>query len=236
MAFVKLVGFDGSSIGSWAKVELHGLNDVADFADRACTRFASWGVNATQASLYRVEWTGEGDPDAAAVSAALSGNPLEQSRLLLDVRISPRSFVLVRKTVGAAASGACACLLSDHPRSLTSPRSPSFLLRAALRLVRADEARVFLHTPPSLRLVARDVLAAAQHWVTSLIIFRLGSGFMSDPAAVENSRLHGTSIAAGRLSGHAVPDTPHGSPPTTRRVLSYRDSNVARGDVFLKSD
>jgi hypothetical protein len=67
-----------------------------------------------EASLYRVEWTGEGDPDAAAVSAALSGNPLEQSRLLLDVRISPRSFVLVRKTVGAAASGACACLMSDH--------------------------------------------------------------------------------------------------------------------------
>ena len=127
MAFVKLVGSDGTAIGSWAKVELHAVNDVADFAKRACLEFPNWGADAAGISLYRVEWTGtgKGDPDVAAVSEALRGNPLEQSRLLLDVRISPRSFVLVRKIVGAAAAGACACLSSDHPRVLAYLFFPS---------------------------------------------------------------------------------------------------------------
>ena len=73
MAFVKLVGSGGIAVGSWAKVELHApALDVADFAKRACEEFPKWGVEAWEVSLYRVEWTGAGDPDAASESAALS--------------------------------------------------------------------------------------------------------------------------------------------------------------------
>ena len=64
MAFVKLVGLDGTAIGSWAKVGLGGVDDVADFAKRACLEFPFAQVTAAGVSLYRVEWTGAGDPDA----------------------------------------------------------------------------------------------------------------------------------------------------------------------------
>ena len=124
MAFVKLVGFDGSSIGSWAEVPLLEGDTVARFADRACTKFPNWGVNATQASLYRVEWTGEDVPSAEAERIALDGLLLQPTWSLARADIKSGTCVLVRKTVGAAASGACACLLSDHPRSLTSCSFP----------------------------------------------------------------------------------------------------------------
>ena len=47
MAFVKLVSSDGAPIGSWAKVELHAVNDVADFAKRACLEFPFSQVSQT---------------------------------------------------------------------------------------------------------------------------------------------------------------------------------------------
>ena len=124
MAFVKLVGLDGSSIGSWAKVELHGLNDVADFAKRACLEFPVWQVSAVEVSLYRVERTGKDVPSAEAERIALDGLLLQPTWSLDEADIKSGTCVLVRKTVGAAASGACACLLSDHPRSLTSCSFP----------------------------------------------------------------------------------------------------------------
>ena len=108
MAFVKLVGSDGIAVGSWAKVELHGSVDVADFAERACTKFPYSQVTASGVSLYRVEWTGAGDPDAAAERAALSGVHLPSRMTLDEAGIKPGSCVLLRKITGAAASGACA--------------------------------------------------------------------------------------------------------------------------------
>ena len=96
-------------IGSWAKVELKQGDIVADLADRACTKFRSWDADASQVSLHRVEWTGAGDPDAAAERAALSAKPLPSSLCLEETRGGPRLFILVRKTAGAAAACAYAC-------------------------------------------------------------------------------------------------------------------------------
>ena len=109
MAFVKLVGLDGTATGSWAKVGLGGNEYVADFAKRACLEFPFAQVTAAGVSLYRVEWTSAGDPDVAAERAALSAKPLQSRVTLEDAGIVPNSCVLVRKIVGAAGPGACAC-------------------------------------------------------------------------------------------------------------------------------
>ena len=99
MAFVKLVGLDGSAIGSWAEVPLLEGDTVARFADRACMKFPNWGVNATQASLYRVEWTGEDVPSAEAERLALDGLLLQPTWSLARADIKSGTCVLVRKTV-----------------------------------------------------------------------------------------------------------------------------------------
>ena len=105
MALVKLVD---PAIGSWAKVELREGDIVADLADRACAKFPNWGVNASQVSLYLVEWTGEDVPSAEAERIALDGESLQPTWSLTRARIVSNSCILVRKSSGAAAAGACA--------------------------------------------------------------------------------------------------------------------------------
>ena len=108
MAFVKLVGSDGIAVGSWAELSCLEGDTVARLAKRACEEFPVWRVTAVEVSLYRVEWTGAGDPDAAAERAALSGVHLPSRMTLDEAGIKPGSCVLLRKITGAAASGACA--------------------------------------------------------------------------------------------------------------------------------
>ena len=122
MAFVKLVRVDDSV--SWAEVELLEGDTVARLADRACAKFRSWDADASQVSLYLVERTGEDVPSPAAESAALDGKPLQPTWSLAHARIVPSSCILVRKTAGAAAAGACACMCWGRPAH-RSPSTPS---------------------------------------------------------------------------------------------------------------
>jgi hypothetical protein len=59
MSFVriKLAG-----VGSFAKLETRGDDDIADLAKRACSEFSHWGVNPGQVSLYLVSAGGEEEP------------------------------------------------------------------------------------------------------------------------------------------------------------------------------
>ena len=123
MAYVKLVSAAAES-SSWVEVEVHVSDDVADFADRACTKFRSWDADASQVSLYRVERTGEDVPDADAERTALNQESLQPTWSLARAGIAPNSCILVRKTAGAAA-GACACSWGGRSRTahLPLPRS-----------------------------------------------------------------------------------------------------------------
>ena len=89
----------------------------------ACTKFPVWRVSAVEASLYRVERTGKDVPSAEAERIALDGLLLQPTWSLDEADIKSGTCVLVRKAVGAAASGACACLstsLTHFSRSFAS--------------------------------------------------------------------------------------------------------------------
>ena len=82
-------------------------DDVADFAKRACKEFSSWDADVSRISLYLVERSGKDVPTANAEHAALGRESLQPTWTLEDARVVPNSCILVRKTAGAAAGGAC---------------------------------------------------------------------------------------------------------------------------------
>ena len=143
---MKLVGLDGCEIGSWAKVELRGGDSVARFAERACTKFPYSQVTASGASLHRVEWTGAGDPDAAAVSAALCRVHLPSRMTLDEAGIKPGTCVIVRKIVGAAAFTVAAGGGQGDVFEFSLPSPSAFFGRVAQRAALA--ARLCFTLPP----------------------------------------------------------------------------------------
>ena len=100
--FVKLVAPDGSALSSWAKVEVHAGDDVADLADRACTKFRSWNVDASQIACSLVTRSCEDKPSADEEAAALG---LEPTWSLTRAGVVPNSFLLVR--MHGSLAGAC---------------------------------------------------------------------------------------------------------------------------------
>lgn len=92
-AFVKLVGADGSAVGSWAEVELRDGDTVTQLAGRACAKYSNWGVNASEIACFLVARSGEDKPSADAEAAALS---LEPTWSLARAGVAPNCFLLVR--------------------------------------------------------------------------------------------------------------------------------------------
>ena len=107
MAFVRLVGADGSAVGSWAEVELLTGDTVARLADRACTKFPFWRVTAAEVSLFLVAAADADEPSAGTIAEIIADDDkrLRVNKSLSVANIHTGAWLVARVSAGAAAAG-----------------------------------------------------------------------------------------------------------------------------------
>ena len=91
-------------VGFFAEVSIAEGDTVSRLADRACTKFSHWGVNAGQIALYLVAAGGSKEPSGEAISAVLSsGERLGVGLSLEEAGIPSGAWLVARKAAGGGA-------------------------------------------------------------------------------------------------------------------------------------
>ena len=93
--FIARVIGSARATGPFAELEAVSIDSFARLAERACTKFKRWGVDADEVELFAVTKAGKA-PTSAEIEAALLLEPLSPFDTLADAGIVSGSCVLAR--------------------------------------------------------------------------------------------------------------------------------------------